>query len=88
MARKPSPKPKHVAHSRPAKAKAEMNAMQAKPHTPMDKLDEIRAAFQSHIAPYVPAPLPPEATRFIGRSPRSHARRNRRNHRRRAKHVE
>ena len=60
MARKPSPKPKHVAHSRPAKGKVPVS------HTPLDKLDAMRAAFDSATAPYIPAPLPPEATQ-VGR---------------------
>ena len=64
MARKPSPKPKHVAHSR--KPKAKPTARQAAPHTPMEELDKLRAVFQSAVAPYIPAPLPPEATQ-VGR---------------------
>ncbi len=56
MARKPSPKPKHVAHSRPAKPKSDRPLSAS--HTPLEELDKLRATFQSAVAPYVPEKLP------------------------------
>ena len=62
MARKPSPKPKHVAHTKTGQKLARP------PHANLDDLDKRRLAFETATQPYIPAPLPPDATR-IGRPP-------------------
>lgn len=65
MARKPSPKPKHVAHTKRGQ-KLERPKVPVS-HTPLAEMDRMRAAFESATAPYVPAPLPPEARQFGNR---------------------
>jgi hypothetical protein len=64
MARKPSPKPKHVANSRPsqAKVKAKRGPATSIANRPLDALDRMRAAFESATAPYIPdTPAPSRA---------------------------
>ena len=69
MARKPSPKPKHVAHTNTGQ-KFERRAGKPNPNpasaTPLAEMDRLRAAFDAATVPYIPAPIPHEATR-VGR---------------------
>lgn len=66
MARKPSPKPKHVAHTKRGQ-KHERTPRKSPSHQSIAELDAKRLAFEAATAPYVPAPLPIEARQFVNR---------------------